>query len=188
MTFGTYNTAFSDPHRADDQSQFLTDLESGEHQQMQDIAQIIQHERPDVLQVGEFDYVGHIEGVDEYDAADAFRENYLEVGQGGEEPIEYEYAFVAPSNTGVPSGYDLSGDGDDDGPADAWGFGHYEGQYGMLVLSKYPIVEDEIRTFQHFRWADMPGALLPSDPETDEEGDWYSEEILEEFPLSSKSH
>ncbi len=188
VRFGTYNTAFSDPHRVDDESQFLTDLQSGDHEQMEDIAQIIQRERPDVLQVGEFDYVGHIEGVDTYDAADAFRENYLEVAQGDEEPIEYQYAFVAPSNTGVDSGFDLNRDGQTGTPDDAWGFGFYEGQYGMLLLSKYPIVEEDIRTFQYFRWADMPGALLPSDPETDEEGDWYSDEILEGFRLSSKSH
>jgi hypothetical protein len=188
VRFGTYNTAFSDPYRADDEGQFLTDLESGNHAPMEDIAQIIQLERPDVLQLGEFDYVGHIDGVDEYDAVDAFRDNYLEVSQDGAEPIEYEYAYVAPSNTGIDSGFDLNRDGQTGTPDDAWGFGFYEGQYGMLVLSKYPILEDEIRTFQEFRWADMPGALLPSDPETDEEGDWYSDEILEEFRLSSKSH
>ncbi len=188
VRFGTYNTAFSDPHRAGDESQFLTDLQAGDHEQMRDIAQIIQRERPDVLQVGEFDYVGHIDGVDEYDAADAFRAKYLEVPQGDQEAIYYEYAFVAPSNTGVDSGFDLDRSGQTGAPTDAWGFGHYEGQYGMLVLSKYPIVEERIRTFQLFRWADMPGALLPSDPDTPEEGDWYSGEILEQFRLSSKSH
>ena len=189
VRFATYNTAFSDAYfGADDAGEFLADAASGDHQPMQDIALIIQHERPDVLQVGEFDYVGDLDGVDEYAAADAFRENYLEVAQGEQDPIEYEYAFVAPSNTGVDSGFDLDNSGDTGTWNDAWGFGTYQGQYGMLVLSKYPIVEDEIRTFQHFRWADMPGALLPSDPETDEEGDWYSDEILEHFPLSSKSH
>ncbi len=36
----------------------------------------------------------------------------------------------------------------------------------MAVFSRYPIVTDRVRTFQHFRWADMPGALLPDDPAT----------------------
>ena len=39
-----------------------------------------------------------------------------------------------------------------------------------------------------FRWADMPGALLPDDPTTAAPADWYSPEILEVFRLSSKSH
>ena len=58
----------------------------------------------------------------------------------------------------------------------------------MVVLSRYPIDYEQIRTFQTFRWADMPGALLPDDPATAAPADWYSSEILEVFRLSSKSH
>jgi hypothetical protein len=181
VRFATYNTSFSDGRS---EGELLADLEAGDDPQIADIAEVIQTARPDVLQLGEVDYVAD----DPYGPADAFRANYLEVGQGDEDPIHYPYAFVAPVNTGVQSGFDLNRDGSTGGPDDAFGFGFFPGQYGMLVLSKYPIVEEDVRTFQLFRWADMPGALLPSDPETDAEGDWYSEEILEEFRLSSKSH
>ncbi len=58
----------------------------------------------------------------------------------------------------------------------------------MVFYSQHEILWSEIRTFRDFRWKDMPGARLPDDPDTPEPGDWYSEEILEEFPLSSKSH
>lgn len=34
----------------------------------------------------------------------------------------------------------------------------------------------------------MPDAQLPDDPATPEPQDWYSAEVLEQFPLSSKSH
>ena len=47
---------------------------------------------------------------------------------------------------------------------------------------------DGIRTFQLFLWKDMPGALLPDDPGTPEPADWYSEDELDVFRLSSKSH
>ncbi len=188
VRFATHNTAFSEAYGAGDEGEMLSEFRAGDNEAMQDIAQIIQYQRPDVLQLGEFDYVAHFED-DEYAAVDAFRENYLEVPQGDQDPIHYPYAFVAPSNTGMLSGFDLNRDGQvDGGPEDAWGYGWYEGQWGKLVLSKYPIIEEDVRTFQLFRWADMPGALLPSDPDTDEEGDWYSDEILEEFRLSSKSH
>jgi hypothetical protein len=94
----------------------------------------------------------------------------------------------APSNTGVPSGFDLNDDGRVGGPDDALGFGFFPGQFGMLVLSRHPIERDEVRTFRDFRWQDMPGALLPDDPDTPAPRDFYSDEELEVLPLSSKSH
>jgi hypothetical protein len=189
VRFATFNTALSDSRS--ELGQLLDDLAapgSDAAADLRDIATIIQHQRPNVLQLGEFDFSGAVDGTDAYAAADRFRADFLEVGQDEQDPIVYPYAYVAPVNTGVASGFDLNRDGQVGGPDDAWGFGFFEGQYGMLVLSQYPIVTEEVRTFQDFRWADMPGALLPGDPETDEDGDWYSDEILDEFPLSSKSH
>lgn len=146
------------------------------------MAEIIQRADPDVVLLNEFDYVeGGI-------AVDLFRENYLEVGQQGADPVEYPYAFVAPSNTGIPSGFDLNNSGAVGGGDDAFGFGAFPGQYGMVVLSKHPIVADDVRTFQGFLWKDMPGALLPDDPATAAPADWYSPEELAVFRLSSKSH
>jgi hypothetical protein len=121
-------------------------------------------------------------------AADLFRENYLEVPQGTADAVEYPYAFVAPSNTGIASGFDLNNNGVVGGADDAYGFGFFPGQFGMAVFSKYPIQDDDIRTFQNFLWQDMPGALLPDDPTTAAPQDWYSPAELEVFRLSSKSH
>jgi 5'-nucleotidase len=45
-----------------------------------------------------------------------------------------------------------------------------------------------VRTFQRFLWKDMPGALLPDDPNTPAPADWYSPQELKIFRLSSKSH
>jgi hypothetical protein len=144
------------------------------------IAEIIQRTRPDVLLINEFDY--------DPVALDAFRANYLGVPHGDAEPIEYPYSFIAPSNTGVPSGLDLDNNGVVGGPNDAFGFGFFPGQFGMAVLSMYPIDLDAVRTFQMFKWQDMPGALLPDDPSTPEPADWYSPAELAELRLSSKSH
>jgi hypothetical protein len=58
----------------------------------------------------------------------------------------------------------------------------------MAVYSRYPIDPTGIRTFQKFRWKDMPGALLPDDPRTSAPADWYSPAVLNVFRLSSKSH
>jgi hypothetical protein len=83
---------------------------------------------------------------------------------------------------------DLDNDGEVAGGNDAFGFGRFRGQYGMVVLSKYPVDIDRVRTFQHFRWADMPGALRPDNLSTPEPGDWYSSREWPRLRLSSKSH
>lgn len=158
------------------------DLSTGEDVQARTVAEVIQRVNPDVVLLNEFDYV---EGMR---AANLFRDNYLEVPQGGAAPVDYPYAFVAPSNTGVPSGFDLNNDGRVGGGDDSFGFGVFAGQYGMVVLSKYPIVTDEVRTFQRFLWKDMPGALLPDDPATTAPADWYTPAELGVMRLSSKSH
>ncbi|GAA1906753.1 endonuclease/exonuclease/phosphatase family protein [Nocardioides lentus] len=156
------------------------DLASGDDEQIRNAAETVQRTRPDVLLVNEFDFVAG------GGAADDFRENYLEVPQRGARPIRYPYAYVAPVNTGVPSGHDLNNDGTVGGPDDAFGFGTFPGQYGMLVLSRHPVDRSRVRTFREFLWADMPGALLPEDPATGEP--WFTDAELADVRLSSKSH
>ncbi|HEY2249792.1 MAG TPA: endonuclease/exonuclease/phosphatase family protein, partial [Planctomycetaceae bacterium] len=100
--------------------------------------------------------------------------------------------YVPPTNTGVPTGQDI----DNDGKAvkepgsrgygnDAQGFGQFPGQYGMLILSKYPIEGAAVQQFGRLLWKDMPGASLPRN----EDGtDWYSPQALAVLRLSSKNH
>jgi len=145
------------------------------------IAEIIQRARPDVLLVNEFDYdAGDV-------ALDGFHDNYLMVDHGTAEAIEYLYRYTAPSNTGVFSGFDLdnSGAAGDFVPNDSFGFGFFPGQFGMAIYSMYPIDFDNVRTFQNFLWKDMPGALLPVEPDGTP---WYDDAELGVFRLSSKSH
>ncbi len=160
----------------------IQDLSSPDNAQAATVAEIVQRVRPDVLLINEFDFDPG--GT----AARLFQENYLSVPHNGAAPIEYPHRFVAPSNTGIPSGLDLNNDGSVSGPDDAFGFGFFPGQFGMAVYSMHPIVRDDVRTFQLFRWADMPGALLPDDPATPEPADWFSGEELAAVRLSSKSH
>lgn len=156
------------------EGQLVADLSTPGNAQAQQVAETIQRTDPDVVLVNEFDH-------DEDGAAvDLFRDNYLEVSQRGATPVDYPYAYTAPVNTGVPSGLDLDNSGTVGGPGDAWGFGFFPGQYGMVVYSKYPIDTERVRTFQQFRWQDMPGNLMPTD--------YYSTEEQAALRLSSKSH
>jgi hypothetical protein len=178
VRFATFNASLN----RNNAGELITHLSTPGNAQAQAVAEIIQRTRPDVLLINEFDFDENGE------AARLFQENYLSVSQNGADPIEYPYRFVAPSNTGIPSGFDLNNNGSVGGPDDAFGFGFFPGQFGMAVYSMYPIAYDDVRTFQTFLWKDMPGALLPDDPNTPEPADWYSPQELDVFRLSSKSH
>eukprot|EP00934_Nitzschia_sp_Nitz4_P002920 Nitzschia sp. Nitz4//NODE_444_length_18484_cov_71.934560//28//5304//NITZ4_additional_000056-RA//-1//CDS//3329531893//2910//frame0 len=159
-------------------------------------AEVIQFANADVIALNEFDHVWSEDGVYDKEATlevvANFQANYLGVSQNGQNPVHYDYVFVAPCNTGVQSGYDLDNDGATGSGNDAFGFGIYPGQYSLVFLSNFPIIESEVRTFQTFLWKDMPGAYLPTDPlDSDGDGDtssYYNSTELEIFRLSSKSH
>ena len=178
VRFATFNASLNRNFTG----QLVTDLSTPNNTQAKTVAEIIQRTRPDVLLINEFDY--DEQGL----AAQLFQDNYLSISQNGADPVEYPYRFVAPSNTGIASGFDLNNNGSIGGPDDAYGFGFFPGQFGMAVYSRSPIDFDNIRTFQLFLWKDMPGALLPDDPNTPAPADWYSPEELNVFRLSSKSH
>ncbi|HEU5205785.1 MAG TPA: endonuclease/exonuclease/phosphatase family protein, partial [Candidatus Limnocylindrales bacterium] len=178
VRFATFNASLN----RNNAGQALADLSAPGNAQANAVAEIIQRARPEVLLINEFDFY------EDNALAEAFQENYLSIGQRGADPIEYPYVFVAPSNTGIPSGHDLNNNGVIGGPDDAFGFGFFPGQFGMAVFSQHPIDFDAIRTFQLFKWKDMPGAMLPDDPATEAPADWYSPAELDVFRLSSKSH
>jgi Endonuclease/Exonuclease/phosphatase family len=178
VRFATFNASLNRNFAG----QLVADLSTPNNAQAATVAEIIQRARPDVLLINEFDFVA------DGSAARLFQDNYLSVPHNGAAPIVYPYRFVAPSNTGIPSGHDLNNNGVVAGPDDAFGFGFFPGQFGMAVYSRYPILTDDIRTFQNFLWKDMPGARLPDDPATPAPADWYSPAELAVFRLSSKSH
>jgi hypothetical protein len=191
VRFATFNASLN----RNAAGQALADLSVPGNAQADAVAEIIQRIRPDVLLINEFDYYAPTAAHPDGPLVDAFRDNYLEVGHNGATPIEYPYAFVAESNTGISSGFDLNNNGvTDTTPGDgsygddSFGFGLFPGQFGLAVFSRYPIDDKAIRTFQHFLWKDMPGALLPDDPATPAPADWYSTDELAVFRLSSKSH
>ncbi|AOT08655.1 endonuclease/exonuclease/phosphatase family protein [Pseudoalteromonas luteoviolacea] len=150
-------------------------LKSGEIKQINNIAEIIQRTRPDIILLNEFDYIA-----DPEQGINLFKSKYLEVSQNGFEPISYPHVYLAPVNTGVKT--HLTGK---DNKLTHYGFGKYPGQYGMVLLSKFPIDADQVRTFQHFLWKDMPNNMMPT---TEEGKSWYAQPERDIMRLSSKSH
>jgi 3-phytase len=150
-------------------------------EQARGAAAILQEVRPDVVLLNEFDRDGCCEAVR------LFRQNFLAVGQDGRQPIDYPYFYVPEVNTGVASGYDLDGDGEvtsrpgsREYGGDSFGFGEFPGQYGFVILSRYPILHERIRSFRRLRWKDLPDAAIPAG--------FYSPAALEVLRLSSKNH
>lgn len=178
LRVATYNVSF---HRGR-AGQLIEDLQDPAHAQAVQVATILQKVRPDVIVLNEFDYDAQGE------ALGLFVENFLASAQGeGLEPLSYPHRYAAPSNTGVPSGQDLDNNGEvvltegaRDYGGDCFGFGLYPGQFAFAVLSRYPIDEASVRTFQNFLWRAMPDATLPAD--------FYGEAAQEVLRLSSKNH
>lgn len=156
--------------------------------------------------------------------AQKFADLYLAVPQReGLTPLKFK-AFVAPSNTGIASNLDLDNDGvitttfpappatDARGVAsaqtaegraygnDCFGFGTFPGQYAMalLVSDRFTIDAERVRTFQNYKWSDLPSPLRPALPKpipmaTPKEAStldesWYTNAEWYKLRLSSKSH
>ena len=176
LRIATFNVSLN---RAE-QGKLATDLNAND-KQAKKVAKILRTVRPDIVLLNEFDFDN--DGI----SVRVFRQRYLmALTDTSTEPIDYPYSYSAPVNTGVPSGMDFDQNGTADGPGDAFGYGKFPGQYGMVVLSKYPIEVDGVRTFQNFLWKDLPGAAVPVAPSTGQP--WYAADQWSVFRLSSKSH
>lgn len=168
VRFASFNAALTE----NEAGALVRRLAGGEDPEARLVAETIQRVRPDVIALQEIDRDP------EGEALRIFLEEYLAVPQGGAEPIGYPHVAYPPSNTGVPTGVDIDGDGVVGGPADARGYGHHPGQYAFALLSRLPL--GEARTFAAFLWRDVPGSLMPHD--------YYPEAAREVLPLSSKTH
>ncbi|GAA0260346.1 endonuclease/exonuclease/phosphatase family protein [Haladaptatus pallidirubidus] len=159
-------------------------------------ARVVQEVQPDVLVINNLQQCKYTDKAN----IDAFVENYLSIPQRDDlDGINYEYTLQPKSNTGVrpEQDYDFNKDGTfGERPGDAFGFGEYPGHYGFAIASKYPIDESSVRSFRTFKWADMPGNLIPvageecvvMDSEDDEIVLYLTEEELNVYRLSSKTH
>lgn len=181
VRIATYNTSLND----DAPGGLLARLQSGDGTAHR-IAAVLQRVRPDIVLLNEFDFD------DAHAAADVFQRGYLQRAQpDGGDALTYPYRYLAPVNTGVPSGLDLDGNGSAVGTGrdrgnDAWGYGLHPGQYGMLLLSRYPIDAAAARTFRLLKWSAMPDAARPSDPHTGKP--FHADAVWSQLRLSSKSH
>jgi endonuclease/exonuclease/phosphatase family metal-dependent hydrolase len=165
----TYNVALNRPRAGD----LLKELDAVLGAQMSALLSIIREIDADVWVINELDYDSEQQALNRFQAL---------LNKAG---LHFPYVYTAPVNTGVPSGRDLVKQDPMNPVPSPLGFGDFPGQYGMAVLSVFPLRADLCRTFQYFLWRDMPDALLPRNPDGSA---FYSDEDLAVLRLSSKSH
>ncbi|MFC7401459.1 endonuclease/exonuclease/phosphatase family protein [Citricoccus sp. GCM10030269] len=170
LRVATFSAGLSRPNSG----QLAEDLSAPGNEQGMRVAEAVQRAAPDVALLTDFDVDGG-EAV-----AQSFRTNYLSVGSGGQEGIDYPYTYVAEVNNGVDTGADLDNDGVIGGPGDAFGPGRFPGQHGMVLFSRYPLDTDNIRTFRELSWDSMPDNAIPDGA--------YTELEQSVLRLSSSSH
>jgi hypothetical protein len=96
--------------------------------------------RPDVLSINEIE--AH------RDAPRLFLESFL---QRGDTPLHYPYHYMGPTNSGVSTGLPQ--------PFDQKGYGFFEGQYGIALFSRFPLLKEGAKSLEAFSWRNLPGGL-----------------------------
>ena len=161
--------------------QLIADLSTPANAQAATVAEIVQRIRPDVLLINEFDF--DASGT----ALRLFQDNYLSVPHNGAAPIDYGYRFTAPSNTGIPSGFDLNNNGVVAGPDDAFGFGFFPGSSGWRSTRGFRSTTTTSGRSSSSAGRTCPARCFPTTRPRPPR-DWYSPAEQAVFRLSSKSH
>lgn len=140
IRIATYNTEL----QRDGPGLFLRDLVRGTDPQIDAVLRVIVAADADVLA---------LQGIDYDLTGEALRRFAKAAG--------YPHSFARRPNTGLPTTFDMDGDGRLGGPRDAQGYGRFSGQGGMAILSRFPIEAERAQDLSDLLWINMPDALLP---------------------------
>ena len=165
LRIATYAAPFS----RDGPGLLLRDLTRADDPQIDAAVAVILRIAPDVLVLTDFDY--DLDGL----ALNAFAANFAD---------RFPYQFAARPNAGIATGLDLDGNGRNGEARDALGYGRFAGDGGIAVLSRHPILANEVQDFSSLLWRDLPNAVLPQA----EDGPFLPKEVLDVLPVSSTAH
>ena len=173
LRIATFNSSLSRRHRTD----LTKELEEGTSPQIRAVAETIGNAAPDILLLQEVDLTPG------KDNLELFYSKFLRPLLKSD---PYPHRMHFESNTGEQTPYDLDKDGKIGGPGDAQGYGFHHGHYAFALLSRFPIVQDEVRSYRKFLWRDLPKNHMAEIREG--KSLWYSPEIQDVLRLSSKNH
>lgn len=160
---------FAAPLSRDGPGLLLRDIQSGDATEIRAIQNIIARNRPDILVLTDFDY--DLDGI----ALAAFADLFAD---------PYPHMFALPSNAGLATGLDLNANGRLGEARDSQGYGRFAGDGGMAILSRFPILAEQVTDYSEVLWKDLPDATLPQ-----LEGvPFLGDDALNQFRLSSTGH
>jgi hypothetical protein len=139
--------AFVAPLSRDGPGLLLRDLLSGEDEAAEAALAVIGAARADVLLVANLDW--DLDGA----ALGLLAERLAARG------LDYPHRLALRPNAGRPTGLDMDGDGRLGSPRDAQGYGRFNGDGGMALLSRWPLGAP--RDLSGLLWRDLPGARMP---------------------------
>lgn len=160
---------FAAPLSRDGPGLLLRDIEKGEDPQIAAIVAVVDHIQPDVLLLTDFDY----------DAGGAALEAF-----SNQLSAPYPFRFALRPNAGRQTGLDLDGDGFTGDARDALGYGRFLGDGGMAILSRFPVIDEDVFDLTDHLWKDVPSAVLPSQSDAL----FPSEQVFDSLPVSSTGH
>ena len=94
------------------------------------------------------------------EAVDALNENYLNNLGDDRADVDYGYSYLAVGSKGLQSGADLNADGVIGSAEDAWGQAAFAEQGSIVVLSKYPIAQEQVTRVSQLTWQHVANDML----------------------------
>lgn len=127
----------------------LRDIRSGDDAQIESVMLIMSRAAPDVILLMDVDYDHDLV------ALNALRDRLANFG------LDYPYVFARRPNSGLPSGHDLDGNGRLGQARDAQGYGRFNGDGGMAILSRFPLLDQGVQDFSTLKWTGQAWATPP---------------------------
>ncbi|WP_394180175.1 endonuclease/exonuclease/phosphatase family protein [Yoonia maritima] len=122
----------------------LRDIRKGDDPQIAAIVQVIDQISPDILLLTDIDF--DLDGA----ALAAFSDVLQQ---------PYEHQFTARPNAGIPTGFDVDGNGRLGEARDAQGYGEFSGDGSLAVLSRFRF--GDVADLSAVLWRDLAGVELP---------------------------
>ena len=144
LRVATYNTELS----REGPGLLLRDIRRGDPQ-VNAVIDVLTSTRPDIVALQGIDW--DLGGL----ALSALQQALEDAG------LSYPHGFTEQPNSGLETLIDLDGNGETGGPGDAQGWGRFTGQGGLAILSRYPVMTDQVQSYSTMLWQDLPGATLP---------------------------
>ena len=91
----------------------------------------------------------------DYDGSGSTLRAFADLVDGGHIHVQ-----ALRSNAGIPTSYDMDGDGRLGEAEDAQAFGRFPGQEALAVLSRFPLQASALHSFNDILWRDLPNTLM----------------------------